>query len=143
MYLKNYLEELHYRNIPSFMIKYLKCPSLLRLKKIDYFCGMTYASRDIYNFNDNITRYDHSLSTALLTYKLTYDKTKTIAALFHDIATPCFSHVIDYMNGDYLNQESTEEYTEYILKRDLYLKKCLEKDGIDINNIINFKKYTM
>lgn len=51
------------------------------------------------------------MTVALLTYKLTNDKVATLAGLFHDIATPCFSHVIDYMNGDYENQESTEEYT--------------------------------
>ncbi len=143
MYLKDYLKELNYENMPNFIIKYLNCPSLLRLKNIGYFCGMDYASKDIYNFSDYITRYDHSLTTSLLTYKLTKDKIKTIVALFHDIATPCFSHVIDYMNGDYLEQESTEEYTEYILIKDYYLNKCLTKDKININDIINFKKYTI
>lgn len=59
---------------------------------------------------------------------------------FHDIATPCFSHVIDYMNQDYEKQESTEEYTEHILESDKYLIECLREDDIDINEIINFKK---
>lgn len=67
----------------------------------------------------------------------------TLAGLFHDIATPCFSHVIDYMNKDYENQESTEEYTEKILKRDKYLSKCLKEDNIEIEDIINFKKYNI
>ena len=141
MLVKYYLEKLNYSNIPNFLVKYLKCPSLLRLKKVGYFCGMDYASKDIYDFNEYISRYDHSLSVSLLVYKLTNDKIATLAGLFHDIATPCFSHVIDYMNEDYEKQESTEEYTEEILTKDNYLKKCLEEDNIDINDIINFKKY--
>lgn len=141
MLLNYYLNKLNYLDIPKFLEKYLKCPSLLRLKNIGYFCGMDYASKDIYNFSEYISRYDHSLTVALLIYKLTNDKVETLAGLFHDIATPCFSHVIDYMNGDYENQESTEEYTEQILKQDTYLKKCLDEDNIDINDIINFKSH--
>ncbi len=143
MYLKHYLEELDYYKIPEFLLKYLKTPSLLRLKNIGYFCGMDYASKNIYNFREHITRYDHSVTVSLIVYKLTKNKEATLAGLFHDIATPCFSHVIDYMNEDYEKQESTEEYTEKILKGDLYLRKCLKEDNIDINDIINFKKYTI
>ena len=139
--LLHYLNELNYQNMPEFLNKYLLCPSLIRLKNIGYFCGMDYASKDVYDFKEYISRFDHSLTVALLTYKLTSDKTMTLAGLFHDIATPCFSHVIDYMNGDFLEQESTEEYTESILKSDYYLKKCLKEDNIAIEDIIDFKKY--
>jgi len=143
MLLRHYLEKLNYDDIPSFLIKYLSTPSLKRLKKVGYFCGMDYASKDIYDFSEYISRFDHSLTVSLITYKLTKDKRATIAGLFHDVATPCFSHVIDYMNKDYENQESTEEFTEQILKNDLYLRKCLEIDGIDVEEIINFKKYSI
>ena len=139
-----YLE--YYKNmyeVPYFLKKYLKCPSLLRLKDIGYFCGMDYASKNIYSFREKITRLDHSLTVALLTYKLTKNKKATLAGLFHDVSTPCFSHVIDYMNKDYLKQESTEEYIEEILNNDKYLKRCLKKDKILLNDIVDFKKYTI
>lgn len=143
MLLEYYLNKLNYKDIPPFLEKYLECPSLNRLKNVGYFCGMDYASKDIYNFSEYITRFDHSLTVALLTYKLTKNKEMTLAGLFHDIATPCFSHVIDYMNEDYENQESTEEFTEKIIKTDPHLRKCLEKDNIDINNIADFKQYSV
>ncbi len=129
-------------SIPKFLDKYLECPTLVRLKSVSYFCGMDYASEDIYGFKEYITRYDHSLTVALLTYKLTKDKKSTIAALFHDIATPCFSHVIDYMNKDYATQESTEEYTERILKSDEHLIKCLTSDNLSLADI-DYKKYSI
>ena len=141
--LEFYLNELDYKNMPYFLAKYLYVPSLTRLKNIGYFCGMDYASKDIYNFSEKITRFDHSLTTALLTYKLTNDKKATIAALFHDVATPCFSHVIDYMNKDYDKQESTEIFTEKILREDKYLKERLKEDNISIEDIINYKKYSI
>ena len=122
--LEYYLDKLNYKTKPQFLEKYLQTPCLLRLKKVGYFCGMDYASKDIYNFKEKITRYDHSLTVALLTWKCSKDMKATIAGLFHDIGTPCFSHVIDYMNKDYEKQESTEQYTEKILRNDMYLKKC-------------------
>lgn len=141
--LQQYLDILEYNERPEILDKYLKVPSLLRLKNVGYFCGMDYASKHIYCFDEYISRYDHSVTVALLTWHYTKDIKQTLAGLFHDIATPCFSHVIDYMNKDYENQESTEEYTEKILKEDTYLNKCLKQDNILIEDITDFKKYTI
>ena len=138
-----YLDLLGLQQIPEFLKKYLSVSSLERLKKVGYFCGMDYASKHLFSFKEYISRYDHSVSVALLTYKMTQDKLATLSALFHDIATPCFSHVIDYMNGDYINQESTEEYTEQILKKDKKLIKLLKEDSIDLEKIVNFKKFPL
>lgn len=138
-----YLNLLSEDGTPEFLQKYLTVPSLVRLKNIGYFCGMDYASKHIYNFKEQISRYDHSLTVALLTWKFTKDKKSTIAGLFHDVATPCFAHVIDYMNKDYENQESTEKYTEEIIKNDKTLQTYLQEDNISVEDIINFKNYTI
>lgn len=138
-----YLNLLMQGKIPSFLEKYLTVPSLVRLKNVGYFCGMDYASKNVYNFKEKISRYDHSLTVSLLIWRFTKDKKATLAGLFHDIATPCFSHVIDYMNKDYENQESTEEYTEKIIRNDEKLQKYLKEDNIAIEDIIDFKKYTV
>lgn len=139
----SYLKLLDYLKMPYFLKKYLKVPSLLRLKKVGYFCGMDYASNDIYDFKEYVSRYDHSIAVALITWKLTKDKVATIAALFHDISTPAFSHAIDYMNKDYANQDSTEKYTEKIIKSDIKLLELLKEDDVNPNDIINFKKHTI
>lgn len=141
--LEQYLTMLGIEEMPEFLIKYLSVPSLVRLKKIGYFCGMDYASKDVYDFQEVISRYDHSLTVALLTWKLTKNRIKTLAALFHDISTPCFSHVIDYMNKDYANQESTEEKTEEIIKSDDVLMEYLKQDHILVDDIIDFKRYSV
>lgn len=141
--LQQYLEIIEYKARPEFLNKYLKTPSLLRLKNVGYLCGMDYASKDIYYFEEYVSRYDHSLTVALLTWRYTKSRKATLAGLFHDIATPCFSHVIDYMNKDYENQESTEEYTEDILKEDKYLQECLKQDGISLQDIADFKRYSI
>lgn len=132
-----------YGKIPAFLEKYLETPSIKRLKNIGYFCGMDYASKDIYDFCEYISRYDHSLNVALITWKYTHDKKQTIAALYHDVATPCFSHVIDYLNKDYETQESTEAYTNNIIDNDIILGEYLKKDELEKKDIYNFKDYSV
>ena len=132
----------HFHEMP-FIYKYLTLSCIKRLKGIDYFCGMRYASKDIYQFATNVSRYDHSVATALLTWKYTKDKKATLAALFHDISTPVFSHVIDYMNKDYLTQESTEEKTKEILCSDEMLAQYLKMDGTSVEEIANFKNFSV
>ena len=143
MSILDYYKELLDVDHVDFIKKYLEVPSLKRIKEVGYFCGMDYASKEIYDFKEYVTRFDHSLTTALLTYKITKNKIYSLAALFHDVGSPCFSHVIDYMNKDYKNQESTEEYNEKIIRNDRKLKKLLKEDNIDIDDIIDFKKYTI
>lgn len=139
--IKDYIKILG--DIPEFLNKYLELDILIRLKKVGYFCGMDYASHDVYNFLDYISRFDHSLTTALITWKFSQDKKSTIAALFHDIATPAFSHVIDYMNKDYVLQESTEEKTKEILVSDKKLISLLKEDELSLEDISDFKKYSI
>lgn len=141
--LLSYLISLGYNNIPEFLNKYLSVPSLLRLKKVGYFCGMDYASKNIYNFKEYVSRYDHSLAVALITWKYSKDIKATIAGLFHDVGAPVFSHVIDYMNKDYELQESTEEFTKNIIYNDTQLLANLSKDNINPEEIINFKNYSL
>jgi hypothetical protein len=129
--------------VPKFLDKYLSLRILTRLKKVGYFCGMDYASPQVYLFDYKISRFEHSLTTALITWKFTKSKKQTLSALFHDVSTPCFSHVIDYMNKDYENQESTEEKTETILKNSKKLKLLLKEDKLTIDDILDFKKYTI
>lgn len=138
-----YLSELAPNGRPAFLEKYLSCPSLLRLENVGYFCGMDYASRGVYNFPEYISRFDHSLSTALLAARFTSDPAAILAALFHDIATPCFSHAIDFLNKDYEKQESTEAYTEKLLRSDRQLCQFLADDHLALETVSDFKRYPL
>lgn len=143
MFKDYYLKLLNYDNVPEFLKKYLEVPTLQRLKEIGYFCGMDYASKKIYDFKEYVSRYDHSLTVALLVYKLTEDKTQTLAGLFHDVSTPCFSHVIDYMNKDYVKQESTEKNMLKVIESDAALLNLLREDKIKVDEIVDFKEFTI
>ena len=128
-------------DIPTFLYRYMELDIVQRLKGVSFLCGMDYASKEVYDFSCKINRFEHSVNVARITWRFTKDKKATIAALMHDIATPVFSHVIDYMNGDYIKQESTEEKTYEILNSSEEFKKCIKEDNIKIEEIADFKRY--
>ena len=136
---KDYINLFKDSKYPKFINKYLKTKSLKRLKYITYFCGCDYTK--MYNPLFCYSRYDHSLVVAHMTWHFTHDKKETIAALLHDIGTPAFSHVIDYVLGDYLNQESSEIKLSDQIKKDEKLIKLLNSDGFEITDFDDLSKY--
>ena len=61
--------------------------------------------------------------------------------LFHDIATPVFKHCIDFMNGDYEKQESTEELTVKIIRESKEIMNLLDRDKIKIEEVSDYHIY--
>ncbi|MCI8331003.1 MAG: hypothetical protein HFE04_02745 [Bacilli bacterium] len=127
------------KEYPNFLDKYMTTNTLTRLKHITQFCGCDYTK--LYSPLFKYTRFDHSLVVAHMTWHFTHDKKETIVALLHDIGTPCFAHCIDYVFGDYINQESLEKSLIEIINKDKQIQKYLKEDNIsieDLNNYTNF-----
>ncbi len=127
--------------IPSFIKPYLETEEMQRLKGIDMNCGMNYTSIPFFQNIEPYSRYTHSIGTALIIYHFTKDKKQTLSGLFHDIATPAFSHVIDFLHGDALKQESTEDKTEEILSASGEIRSILAEDGIVLSEVSNYHLY--
>ncbi len=124
---------------PIFIDKYLSCRTLERLKYITQFCGADYT--ELYSPSFLYTRYDHSITVAHITWHFTHDKKSTIAALLHDVGTPCFAHTIDYVFGDYINQESSEKDIVDMIRKDEYLMQCLKEDEMDVAMLQDLAQY--
>lgn len=56
-------------------------------------------------------------------------------ALLHDIGTPCFAHCIDYVFGDYINQESSEKSIIEIISQDKKIQDFLKEDNLSIEDL--------
>ena len=82
--------------------------SMQRLKNVGMNCGVEYTKVNIFSMHYPYSRYDHSVGVALIIYHFTKDIKQAIAGLFHDLSTPCFAHVIDFLNNDHDVQESYE-----------------------------------
>lgn len=137
--MEDYLKIFIDREYPSFIDKYLNTSTLSRLKNVTQFCGCDYTK--LYHPLFLYTRYDHSLVVAHMTWHFTHDKKETIAALLHDVGTPCFAHCIDYVFGDYLNQETFEASIADIVKKDKELVSYLIEDGICLEELEQLELY--
>jgi len=100
---------------------------------VTQFCGCDYTK--LYSPFFLFTRFDHSLVVAHMTWHFTKDKTETIGALLHDVGTPCFAHTIDYVFGDYINQESSEKDIIEVIKKDKELMNYLKEDEISLDKL--------
>ncbi len=113
---------------PPFLDEYVALRSLQRLSGIGLLCGTDWTP--LFHNKFFYSRLDHSIGTALIVWNFTHDKKQTIAALFHDVSTPAFSHAVDFRNGDRMRQESTEALTKDMINSDLELSSLLFRDGI-------------
>ncbi len=135
----NYLDLFLDEDYPDFIDKYLNTKTLNRIKNVTYFCGCDYTK--LYNPLFLYTRFDHSLVVAHMTWHFTHDKLETIAALLHDVGTPCFAHCIDYVFGDYMNQESSEKEIPDMIDKDKELLDYLNEDGITLENLAKLEQF--
>ena len=137
--MEEYLSIFIDKEYPYFLDKYLNTKTLQRIKWVTQFCGCDYTK--LYSTLFLYTRFDHSLVVAHMTWHFTHEKKQTIAALLHDIGTPCFAHTIDYVFGDYMKQESSEKQITELILKDEKLVKCLEEDDIFIADLEDLSKY--
>ncbi len=136
--MKEYLKILS-NEIPEFLNDYINTPQMQKLSEISVSCGTYYTK-----LFDKMVWYsslEHSIAVSLIVWNFTKDKKQTIAGLFHDIATPVFKHSIDFMNGDYKKQESTESLTTQIISESKEIMSLLKRDGIKIEEVDNYHIY--
>ena len=145
----NYLENvdkriIEYLNIlepefPVWLNDYINTKELLSQKYISVTCGTIYSN--LFENNFFFSSLDHAVAVALIIWHFTHDKKQTLSGLFHDIATPAFKHCVDFLNGDYMTQESTEDLTTEIIKKSSEIVKLLERDNIKISEIDDYHIY--
>lgn len=126
-------------DIPEFLYEYIKVPEMQRIGYIGMNCGTDYT--DIFQNKFFYSRLEHSIGVALIIWNFTKDKKQTLAGLFHDIATPSFSHCIDYLHKDYIEQETTESRTRGIIVESSHIRELLLKDKILVDDVCDYKKY--
>ena len=124
---------------PEWLNEYINTKELLSQQYISVTCGTIYS--DLFESKLFFSSLDHSVAVALIVWHFTHDKKQTLSGLFHDIATPVFKHCVDFLNGDYMTQESTEDLTTNIIKNSKEIMKLLERDNIDVSEIDNYHMY--
>ena len=124
-----------YSELPQQLLPMAEAPAMQRLKHVGMHCGCEYTAYPIYR--DAVapySRYTHSLGTAAIVWHFTRDLKQAVAAMLHDIATPAFAHVVDFLNGDHLRQESTESRTRAMIASSPELMALLDKSRRDCSS---------
>lgn len=126
-------------NYPTWLNEYINTYEMLKQQYISMTCATIYS--DLFDSKDFYSSLDHSIGVALIVWHFTHDKKQTLSGLFHDIATPVFKHCIDYLYGDYMTQESTEDLTTEIIKNSKDIMKLLNRDNILVSEVDNYHLY--
>lgn len=128
-------------NIPTFLLQAAAAPEILRLQDVGMNCGCEYTSFPRFQNLDSYSRYDHSLGVALIIWRFTHDPAQTLAGLLHDIATPVFAHVVDFLRGDYLTQEATESGTVEMIASSDALRRVLTEQNLTVDDVCDYHRY--
>ena len=126
-------------NFPEWLNEYIDTKELLSQQYISVTCGTIYSN--LFESDFFFSSLDHSVAVALIVWHFTHDKKQTLSGLFHDIATPVFKHCVDFLNGDYMNQELTEDLTTEIIKNSKEIMALLKRDNIEISEVDNYHLY--
>jgi len=128
-------------NFPEWLIEYINTDEMLKQQHISITCGTIYS--DLFESSYFFSSLDHAIAVALIIWHFTHDKKQTLSGLFHDIATPVFKHCVDFMNGDYMVQESTEDLTTKIISESKQIMQLLKRDNILLQEVDDYHKYSI
>ena len=137
------LLELYSLRVPEYIKEYAEAEEMQRIRHVDMNCGMNYTSFPLFKDAGEYTRYEHSLGVAYILAGFTDKKEIILSGLFHDIAAPVFSHVIDFLNGDHEHQESTEDETASLIAGSAVITGLLERDGITKEQVSDYHMYPL
>jgi HD superfamily phosphohydrolase len=128
--------------VPDFLNELADAPEMKRLSDVGMHCGCEYADFPIYRqVKCHYTRLMHSIGVAGIIWNFTQDLKQAVAGLLHDISTPTFAHTIDFLNDDYITQESTEDNTTLFIQNSKSITALLGKHNINIDDVSSYSKY--
>ncbi|MBQ8081229.1 MAG: hypothetical protein IJ240_04945 [Clostridia bacterium] len=135
------LLRLYHPEVPAFLEQGAETAIVQRLAQVGMNCGCEYTSFPIFQAADPYSRLDHSLGVGLIVWRFTQNAAQAISGLLHDVATPAFAHVIDFLRGDYVRQEATEDGTEQMIAGSPEWQSLLAALGLTVADVADYHRY--
>ena len=132
---------LYHPEIPEFLCRLAETPPMARLRQVGMNCGCEYTSFPHFAGWAPYSRFDHSVGVGLIVWHFTGDLRQSAAGLLHDAATPAFAHVVDFLHGDHLHQESTEARTAELIETSPELQALLKEYGLPTEDVADYHRY--
>lgn len=128
---------------PSYIQPFLSAKERKRLKGVNRHCGMEYTSFPFFSSLGHYSRFVHSVGVSYLLSRFTKEPKVILSGLFHDISTPVFAHVIDFLLGDHRKQEATEEKTKERIEGSALIQENLRKRGLTTLDVFDYHRYSL
>ena len=133
--------ELYHETVPAVLAELAETPELLRLGQVGMNCGCEYTAFPKFAGSRGYSRLEHSLGVGLIVWHFTEDAAQAAAGLLHDLATPTFAHVVDFLRGDYLAQEATEDGTRERIEGSSRIQRILARHGLRTDDVADYHRY--
>ena len=135
------LTAIYHAFVPPLLADLAATPEMERLKWVGMNCGCEYTAFPRFTDSGSYSRWEHSLGVGLIVWHFTGDPAQAAAGLLHDIATPPFAHVVDFLRGDYLTQEATEGGTRERIDSSPGIQAILERHGLTTEDVRDYHRY--
>ena len=132
---------IYHPELPPLLAELAQTPEMARLKAVGMNCGCEYTAFPRFVNGGSYTRWEHSLGVGLIVWHFTRDPAQAAAGLLHDVATPPFAHVIDFLRGDHLTQESTEDGTRELIRGSPEIQAILAAYGLRAEDVSDYHRY--
>ena len=135
------LQTIYHDTVPPLLAELADTPPMLRLKQVGMNCGCEYTAFPRFRRGKQYNRWLHSLGVGLIVWHFTEDPAQAAAGLLHDVATPTFAHVVDFLRGDYLTQEATEDGTAARIDGSPEIQTVLARYGLTTELVADYHLY--
>ena len=135
------LTDLLHPSVPSLLEELSQTPEMKRLGQVGMNCGCEYTAFPRFAGGRTYNRLVHSLGVGLIVWHFTRDPAQAAAGLLHDVATPTFAHVVDFLRGDYLSQEATEYGTQERIESSAVIQEILKRNGLNTDHVADYHRY--
>ena len=133
--------KIYHSDVPPLLAELAGTPPMQRLLHVGMNCGCEYTDFPRFRRGRHYNRWLHSLGVGLIVWHFTGDPAQAAAGLLHDIATPTFAHVIDFLRGDHLNQEATEAGTREMIDGSPEIRGILGRYGLTADRVADYHVY--
>jgi len=120
------------------LVELVESEAVQRLKGIAQF-GVP----DIWYHKKGFFRFEHDVGVAILLAKIGATTEEQVAGLFHDVSHTAFSHVVDYVIGNVIDENFQDKILFDFICSDRQIPLILEKHGFDIKNFETMDRFTL
>ncbi len=135
------LTRIYHAEVPALLAELAAAPAMERLRYVGMNCGCEYTAFPRFSNGRTYSRRVHSLGVGLIVWHFSGDPAQAAAGLLHDIVTPPFAHVVDFLRGDYLTQEATEDGTRERIDGSDELQAVLARYGLHTEDVCDYHRY--